>query len=90
MDESSMAYFSQQLNIRPHCISSHAIAYVKSILYVLKEANSFSGIKPLINMLTTKANIEVEQNKTIQNHAKTNELDTPEKIVEKLNEYPDS
>ena len=51
MDESSMAYFAQQLNTRPRAQSSLAIAYVKSLLLVLKKANTFGGIKPLIHSL---------------------------------------
>lgn len=64
MDESSMAYFMQQLNIRPARISSLAIAYVKSLLTILKKnSTSYASIKPLINMLTNMHRIEAEQNK---------------------------
>ena len=87
MDENSMAYFSQQLNIRPHVTSSLAIAYVKSLLGRLKRASSFGagGIKPLINMLTNVGRIEVEQNKSIQRDAVADEQDDPAAIVDRIN-----
>ena len=87
MDENSMAYFSQQLNIRPHVTSSLAIAYVKSLLTVLKKANTYSaGIKPLINMLGNMRRIEVEQNKNLQINQVDVECMDPAGIVERIND----
>ena len=61
MDEQTMAYFSQQLNIRPQQISCYAIAYVRSILKILRKTNAF-GLDPLITDLKNKRLIEEEQN----------------------------
>ena len=90
MDENSMAYFSQQLNIRPHITSSLAIAYVKSILKILKKNNTFVGIKPLINLLSNMQKIENEQNKQLQINkvlGQQQEELKAEQIVEKINNW---
>ena len=78
MDEQTMAYFSQQLNIRPQQISCYAIAYVRSILKILKKTHPV-GLDPLIQELKNKRLIEEEQNgKTMRNEIRENA--TPHQI----------